>query len=117
MANVPNVGTESGFMSRLNDGVQKAKLTSMRLMADVTSFIFSSSEGIQMQPPTLKVINISRIHPSNVYDESWSTRLAEVMPRKLDNCFAVEEHEACSMTQPFGFPVLPDVKITVQKLA
>src|ERR1035441_8095861 len=65
---VSSVGTFSTLRFSNSEGVKKAQVTSKFLMALMMSFFRSHSDGIQIVPPKIKVVMISKIQASKAYE-------------------------------------------------
>src|SRR6266566_3070589 len=105
-------GTSDGFMILATDGVRKAHVMRRSLMTSTMLRFLARSLGTQMQAPTLSAVSISMTLTSKLYDAPCKMRLLFVMLPRVACARAHVRNEWCSITQPLGLPVLPDVKMT-----
>ena len=107
-----NVGTSDGSIILTKEGVSNAVLTSISLMTLAVSFSRALSSGTQTQPPCIKVVNISVIDASKVYDANWS--ILDVDCKWIAGpCTSAALTNAPWDTKiPLGLPVVPLVKMT-----
>ncbi|GJC96134.1 hypothetical protein ColKHC_04960 [Colletotrichum higginsianum] len=101
----------SGGMVATKDGVRVDQLTRARRMKPATSFMRSWSEGMQTQPPCMRVHMVSARLEPKAYEENCSERVSLSMPRPGLNSRAQEAKARCSSMAPLGSPVLPEVKM------
>ena len=94
------------------DGVKKAQFAFRSVTAAARFVVRISSDGTQIVAPRRRTARVSPTETSNKKEQNWKTREVGVTWSPSHMAAELEAILLCSITTPFGNPVLPDVKMT-----